>query len=71
MVIAKKNRKESTAVAQEIIADFSHEFIKEIQIAGPGFLNAYFKDEAIQDLAHDLIIIKNFSSSLRFPMLMQ
>lgn len=60
MVIAKKLGKNPRQVAQEIIAEFSHEFIKELQLAGPGFLNAYFKDEAIQELAHDLLVNKEF-----------
>ncbi len=41
-------------IAQEIIDTFKHPYIAKIEIAGPGFLNAYFTQNAIHDLAQEL-----------------
>lgn len=43
------------ALAQQIITNFTHPYISKIEIAGPGFLNAYFTPQALADLAKDLI----------------
>lgn len=58
MIIAKKVSKAPRVVAQEIIDGFTHEGISRIEIAGPGFLNAFLKPSSIQELAHDLFLQK-------------
>jgi arginyl-tRNA synthetase len=54
MVLAKHLKKRPLDVAQEIASSFSHEYIAEIKIAGPGFLNFYFSPQATQLLAQQL-----------------
>lgn len=54
MVIAREQKKNPRQIAQEIVTNFTHPYIAKIEIAGPGFLNAYFGSHAIQDLAKDL-----------------
>ncbi|BDC34643.1 arginine--tRNA ligase [Candidatus Dependentiae bacterium Noda2021] len=58
MIIAKKTGKAPRVVAQEIIDGFNHEGISHIEIAGPGFLNAYLKPSSIQEIAHELFVQK-------------
>ncbi|MFZ5954388.1 MAG: arginine--tRNA ligase [Candidatus Dependentiae bacterium] len=67
MVIAKKVGKNPRLIAQEIINGFSHEALKEIQIAGPGFLNASFTEKALQDIAHDALVNKEFFFKPEMP----
>lgn len=47
------------AIAQQIATEFKHPYIAKIEIAGPGFLNAYFTTQAVQDLAKDLAAKKD------------
>lgn len=54
MVIAKLIKQNPRQVAQEIITNFKHPYIQKIEIAGPGFLNAYFTQAALHDLAKEL-----------------
>lgn len=51
LVLAQKLKRKPRDVAQEIIANYSHDLIEKIEIAGPGFLNFYFSPHAIQLLA--------------------
>ena len=54
MVLAKELKQNPRAIAQQIAGDFKHPYVAKIEIAGPGFLNAYFTIQAVQDLATDL-----------------
>ena len=47
------------AIAQQIATEFKHPYVAKIEIAGPGFLNAYFTIQALQDLAKDLAAKKD------------
>ncbi len=54
MILAKHFNKNPREIAQEIVQQFSHEYIEKIDIAGPGFLNAFLTKQALQQLAHNL-----------------
>ena len=54
MVLAKLREKNPREIAQEIITQFQHPYIQKIEIAGPGFLNAFFTPKAFHDLAAEL-----------------
>lgn len=54
MVLAREKKQNPRAIAQQMLLDFKHPYIAKIEIAGPGFLNAYFTQHAIHDLAKDL-----------------
>lgn len=43
MLYAKELKKNPREVAQHIIQSFSHEYVKNIEIAGPGFINIFLK----------------------------
>ncbi len=54
MVCAKQLKQNPRAVASQIIQDFSHPLIEKIEIAGPGFLNFYMKDQWFTNLAQEM-----------------
>lgn len=54
MVLAKKLERNPRQIAQEIAESFSHEQIKNIEIAGPGFLNLHLHQSAFQQLIGEL-----------------
>jgi arginyl-tRNA synthetase len=54
MILAKQLGKAPRVVAQEIVTSFAHPLIKEITIAGPGFLNFYLTHAALEKLAQEL-----------------
>lgn len=58
MVLAKELKKNPRQIAQEIIDGFKHPYISKIEIAGPGFLNAWLNPKALHDLATDIITKK-------------
>lgn len=54
MVLAKIAKRNPRIIAQEIIDSFKHPAIERIEIAGPGFLNAWISAQAYQELAKQL-----------------
>lgn len=54
MVLARERKQNPRQVAQQIITEFKHHYLAKIEIAGPGFLNAYFTPQALHDLATNL-----------------
>lgn len=46
------------ALAQQIVTEFKNPYISKLEIAGPGFINAYVTPQAFQDLANTLITQK-------------
>lgn len=54
MVLAREKKQNPRAIAQQILLEFKHPYVAKIEIAGPGFLNAYFTIQAIHDLSKDL-----------------
>lgn len=54
LVLAKILGKQPRAIAQEIVAAFTHTAVERIEIAGPGFLNIFLTPQAYQILAHEL-----------------
>ncbi len=42
-------------LAQEIVTNFKHPYLEKLEIAGPGFINAYFTQAAFHDLAIELM----------------
>ena len=58
MVLAKVLKRNPRAVAQEIVNSFKHPAIERIEIAGPGFLNAWIAPSAYQELALELYTSK-------------
>ena len=54
MVIAKIINKNPRDIASQIITEFKHPHIKQLDIAGPGFLNATLQSDAVKMLAHEL-----------------
>lgn len=59
MVLAKELKQNPRLLAQQIASEFKNPYVAKIEIAGPGFLNAYFTTQALQDLAIDLAIKKD------------
>lgn len=54
MILAKHLKKNPREVAQQILAGFSHEHIERIEVAGPGFLNIFLKQDTFKELARAL-----------------
>ena len=59
MVLAKtlstaEKKQNPRTIAQTIIDNFKHPYIQKLEIAGPGFINAYLDVKAWSDLAIDL-----------------
>ncbi len=54
MVLAKVLKKKPLDIAQEICEGFKHDIVQKIEIAGPGFLNIFLKNEAFVELLKDL-----------------
>ncbi|GAG02425.1 unnamed protein product, partial [marine sediment metagenome] len=54
MVLAKTLQKNPRELAQQIKTEFKHPAIEKLEIAGPGFINAYLTHEAFVQLAQEL-----------------
>jgi arginyl-tRNA synthetase len=54
LVLAKKLGRNSRDIAEEITSSFRHEYLQDIAVAGPGFINAFFTRHALQKLAQEL-----------------
>jgi arginyl-tRNA synthetase len=65
LILSKRLERIPRSIAQEIVEQFTHEFIEKIEIAGPGFLNFFFTSAAWHIIAAQLFIEKNsfFKSS--------
>lgn len=59
MVLARELKQNPRAIAQQITNEFKHPYVSKLEIAGPGFLNAYFTLPAIHDLAANLATKKD------------
>lgn len=55
MVLAKELKQNPRALAQQIITEFKNPYIAKMEIAGPGFINAFLTSAALHDLAQSLI----------------
>ncbi len=55
MIAAKTVGQNPRVIAQRIIEQFHHKFIEKIEVAGPGFLNFFIKQEWYQILAMQLL----------------
>lgn len=51
LIIAKIVKDNPRTVAEKIRADFSHETLDRLEIAGPGFINMYLSEEAFKKTA--------------------
>ncbi len=67
MVIAKKERKNPREVAQKIAEEISkkEDFFKNVNIAGPGFINISFTDEVLIDFCNTCL--ENQEELFNFP----
>lgn len=54
MLYAKELKSSPRAVAQEIIKDFTHPLVQNIEIAGPGFINMTLKADFFSHILHEL-----------------
>lgn len=54
LILAKNLKKKPFDIAKEIFEEFKHDSIQRIEIAGPGFLNIFLKQEAFVELLKDL-----------------
>jgi len=54
LVLAKKLKKNPKAIAQEIIDTFHHEDLRDLNVAGAGFVNAFLTNTALQNLTQEL-----------------
>lgn len=54
LIIAKKCGQSPMQIANECIKEFSHQFVKDIAIARPGFLNISLTDQAFSLLTQEL-----------------
>ena len=53
LILAKHLKRNPREVAQEIVANFSNEYVEKIEIAGPGFLNLFLTQAAFNTLAQE------------------
>ena len=53
--LTTSGRANPRTIAQEIIDTFKHPYITKLEIAGPGFINAWLAPKAFHDLAVELI----------------
>jgi len=58
LILARPLKKHPAALAKEICAAFSHQFVAKIEPAGPGFLNMWLSDKAMEEIARNLFIHK-------------
>lgn len=54
MVLAKELSKAPRQIAELIASTFTHEAVEKVEIAGPGFLNFFLKQEAFIQVAQEL-----------------
>ncbi len=54
MVLSKQLKRNPREIAEQITQEFSHEGLEKIEIAGPGFLNFFLTQQAIDILAKQL-----------------
>ncbi len=54
MVCAQKLKKNPKALAEQIINTFKHPLVDRIELAGPGFLNFFLKQEWFANLAQEI-----------------
>src|SRR5260221_2952547 len=77
LVLAKALKRVPREVATDIATSFTHPLIEKIEIAGPGFINIYFKPETFKLLAQELyeqkekffkpdVLEKKYNVSLEF-----
>jgi len=59
MILAKKLKTNPRNIAKKIQDNFTHDLIDKIEVAGPGFLNIFLKNEAYQHLAEQIATQKN------------
>lgn len=58
MILAQQTKRNPREIATLIIQGFQHPTIERIEIAGPGFLNIFLKEEVFQELATALFTEK-------------
>jgi arginyl-tRNA synthetase len=54
MLLAKVLQKNPRDIAMQITSEFNHPYIAQLEVAGPGFLNATLTLDAIKQLAHEI-----------------
>lgn len=54
LILGKKLKKNPREIAQEIATTFKHEYLRDISVAGAGFINAFLTDIALQKCAQEL-----------------
>ena len=54
MVLAKHQKKNPREIAEKMRTEFKSPFIQKLEIAGPGFINAYLTHETFVQLAQEL-----------------
>lgn len=59
LMLAQPLKRNPKDIAARIVAEFKHEYIDRIEIAGPGFLNFFLKPPVFVALAHDLYQMKD------------
>ena len=54
LIIGQQHKQQPRALAQAIVAEFTHEFIERLEVAGPGFINFFLTQQAFEHLARQL-----------------
>lgn len=54
MVLAKHLKTNPRQLAQKIVDEFKHDALEKLDIAGPGFINAFLTTQALQQLGQEL-----------------
>ncbi len=54
MILAKALQKRPLEVAELIAGGFTHQYVKNVALHPPGFLNFYLTEEALQQLAREM-----------------
>lgn len=59
MTLAKHIKKNPKMIAEDIVRNFQHEYIEKIELAGPGFINIFLKQNAFVLILNTLISQKD------------
>ncbi|HJM68580.1 MAG TPA: arginine--tRNA ligase, partial [Candidatus Babeliales bacterium] len=54
MMLSKELKRSPRDIAQQIVESFSHKHVKELQVAGPGFLNIFLQPDVYPVLLEEL-----------------
>lgn len=58
LILAQHLKRNPLQIGEQIAGGFTHEYIQKVELALPGFLNAYLKHDVFQKLSSELFVTK-------------